>query len=231
MDNLIVCYNGIYWPKYEQNQLITTENCPTSTTAYQLMHIYNTCPLDTVNYCNKRRVMIQAGGNAGYYVKKYSELFDYVYTFEPLPLLFYCLNLNVTSSNVYKFNCCLGNKNECVSMNDESLTLGHGGSHVNIWNNILPKTVPTIKIDNLNLQICDLIQLDLEGYEFNALLGGVETIKRCKPVIVIEDYSAWAERYESSLSKIEDLLFSLNYVFIDKIISNGDCVYKHKENL
>lgn len=81
------------------------------------MHIFNTSPEDTVTYCSQRRVMIQAGGNAGFYVKKCSELFDYVYTFEPLPLLFYCLNLNVTSSNVYKFNCCLGNTNECVSMN------------------------------------------------------------------------------------------------------------------
>lgn len=80
----------------------------------------------------------------------------------------------------------------------------------------------------MNLQTCDLIQLDLEGYEFNALLGGIETIKRCKPVIVIEDFSAWSKRYDSSLSKIEDLLFSLGYAFIDKIQSNGDCVYKYK---
>ena len=104
MDKLIVKYNDIYWPKYEQNIEITPEFCPSTTTAYQLMHIFSNCPEDTTKYCENKRVMIQAGGNAGYYVKKYAELFDYVYTFEPLPLLFYCLNLNINKDNVYKFN-------------------------------------------------------------------------------------------------------------------------------
>ena len=230
MNDKIVCYKNIYWPKYEQGLEITEDSCPTSTTAYQLMHIYQNSPNEISSYCNEKRVMIQAGGNAGFYIKKYAELFDYVYTFEPMPLLFYCLNLNANTSNVIKFNCCLGNTNECVSMIDETLRLGHGGSHVNVFNNNNIKNIPTLKIDDLNLQICDLIQLDLEGFELNALLGGIKTIKRCKPVIVVEDFDQWAARYGSSLSKIEELLFNLDYIFVEKIKSNGDCVYKYNNN-
>jgi len=226
MDELVVKYNDIYWPKYEQYIEITPESCPTSTTAYQLMHIYQNCPEDISKYCENKRVIIQAGGNAGYYVKKYAELFDYVYTFEPIPLLFYCLNKNVNTNNVYKFNCCLGDTNECVNMTDASETLGHGGSHVNL--NDEKKIVPTLKIDNLNLPICDLIQLDLEGYELNALKGGIETIKRCKPVIVVEDTNAWGHRYGVTIPKIDGFLTSLGYEYFDTLKSNGDYVFKYK---
>jgi len=226
MESKIVLYKGVFWPKNEQNFEITPDYAPHSTTAYQLMEVHNNFPNDTVKYCNKFDVMVQAGGNVGFYVNQFSKIFKTVYTFEPMPLLFYCLNLNVTSENVYKFNCCLGNTNECVSMNDATLTLGHGGSHVNLNSELHNRKTPTIKIDNLNLQICDLIQLDLEGYEFNALLGGIETIKRCKPVIIVEKFDAWAARYNSSLSKVEELLNTLGYIYVDTI-ANGDNVFKY----
>jgi len=41
-------------------------------------------------------------------------------------------------------------------------------------------------IDSLNLEKCDLIHLDIEGYEGKALLGAANTIQKFKPVIIIE---------------------------------------------
>ena len=32
-----------------------------------------------------------------------------------------------------------------------------------------------------------IMQLDVEGYEKNALEGTLETIKRCKPIIILEN--------------------------------------------
>ena len=59
--------------------------------------------------------------------------------------------------------------------------LGHGGSHVTG-----PGTTPTLMIDDLNLQICDLIHLDIEGYEEFVLpeLRGV--IDKFKPILQVE---------------------------------------------
>jgi hypothetical protein len=54
-------------------------------------------------HITEKKVVVQAGGNCGVYVKRYAELFETVYTFEPSPILFYCLNLNVTNPNVFKF--------------------------------------------------------------------------------------------------------------------------------
>ena len=46
--------------------------------------------------------------------------------------------------------------------------------------------VEAITIDSLNLDNVDLIHLDLESYEDNAIRGAINTIKRCRPVIISE---------------------------------------------
>tara|TARA_Y100000361_G_C11080880_1_gene300949 strand:- start:134 stop:880 length:747 start_codon:yes stop_codon:yes gene_type:complete len=43
-----------------------------------------------------------------------------------------------------------------------------------------------ITIDSLELEECDLIKIDVEGYELNVLKGAAETIKRCKPWLHVE---------------------------------------------
>jgi len=47
-------------------------------------------------------------------------------------------------------------------------------------------TCKLITIDSLKLERCDLIKLDCEGMEFEALSGAVETIERCKPILFVE---------------------------------------------
>lgn len=228
MKDLVVLYKSVFWPKVEQGLEITENYAPPSSTPAQMMDTdWQYAPEQSVLFADKHDVMIQAGGNVGFYVQKYAKIFKTVYTFEPLPLSFYCLNLNVTTDNVFKFNCCVGNINECVSMIDETARLGHGGSHVNPNANIDVKTTPTIRIDDLNLQTCDLIALDLEGFELNALLGSIETIIRCKPAIILEDPNCWSCRFNSNKEKIEQFLSSLNYKFVGTVPCNNDYVYKH----
>jgi FkbM family methyltransferase len=47
-------------------------------------------------------------------------------------------------------------------------------------------TVKTIMIDGLGLQRLDLLKLDVEGMEVEALQGAAETIARCKPILFVE---------------------------------------------
>jgi len=168
--------------------------------------------------------VFKRGGNAGFYVKRYSELFNTVYTFEPDPTNFYCLNLNVTSPNVYKYQAILGNTHELRQINNTYDSLGHGGTYVN--NNIGNGNIPTIKIDDLNLPECDLIHLDIEGYEMFAILGGIETLKRCKPIVCIEDYEPCKNRYKTSIKLVEDILFNIGYSCIGKVEGDTDKLYK-----
>ena len=50
-------------------------------------------------------------------------------------------------------------------------------------------------IDSLNLNP-DLIQLDVEGFEENALKGAFDTIMRSRPIIIIEQKRLAKKRHE-----------------------------------
>ena len=221
MDKQIVLHNGVYWPIKDGPEPITPEYAHNLSTCYQLMNVYPDIPENISKFVEKKNVVIQAGGNVGFYVNKYAQIFKNVYTFEPDPLNFYCLNLNCTSTNVHKFQACLGNEHKCVNIFNTNETLGHGGSHVTGEGRI-----PTLKIDDLNLNECDLIHLDIEGYEKFAILGGINTIKKFKPVIVMEDAPVWKSRYNSSIEEIEQLLYGLGYKFIRRVPGDHDKIYK-----
>lgn len=47
-------------------------------------------------------------------------------------------------------------------------------------------TVKAIMIDGLGLQRLDLLKIDVEGMEAEALKGAAETIERCKPILFVE---------------------------------------------
>jgi FkbM family methyltransferase len=221
MENEVVLHNGLWWPIKDGSEPITEEYAHNLSTCYQLMNVYPNIPENICKFVEKKNVVVQAGGNVGFYVNKYAQWFKHVYTFEPDPINFYCLNLNCTSTNVHKFQACLGNDHKCVNVFNTNETLGHGGSHVTGEG-----TTPTLKIDDLNLNECDLIHLDIEGYEKFAILGGISTIKRCRPVIVVEDYPPWKIRYNSSINEIEQILYNIGYEFVSKVEGDTDRIYK-----
>ena len=58
----------------------------------------------------------------------------------------------------------------------------------------------------------NLIQLDVEGFEQFALIGALKTIRRCKPVLILETLP--------ELSWISDNLATLGYKMLDRIHDN-----------
>lgn len=150
-------------------------------------------------YVKSFDVCIQAGGNQGMYPRLLSDRFKYVYTFEPDPLNFHCLVNNCQKDNIFKFNAALGDTAGDIFLSRGSMT--NTGTHtVNKTGNGFK--VHQMTIDSLNLEHCDLIALDIEGYEESALLGGINTIQRFRPVIV-------AER---GVGSIEKVLENLGYM-------------------
>ena len=80
------------------------------------------------------------------------------------------------------------------------------------WYAVDGNDVPTITIDALLRDDVDLIYLDIEGYETKALLGGANTIERCRPVIGIEDKknNLWA-KYGHKRSPVDMLISDFGY--------------------
>lgn len=126
--------------------------------------------------------VIQAGGCLGMYPRLLSDIFKRVYTFEPDPKNFFCLNANCQKPNIVKFNCALGIEKKLVSMDrwhEDNLGM-HSIKEID------EEKIPMLTIDDLPLDSCDMICLDVEAYEINVILGAASTISRFKPVITCE---------------------------------------------
>lgn len=219
MDSETVLYNGNYWLRNDGDGVTETYAPPNSSCFYLSREGFNDVPRQIARLVPKHNVLVQAGGNTGFYVKQYAEIFKTVYTFEPVPDLFRCLNKNVTTDNVIKIQACVGNKHELVDLKRES------GNDAGSGNVSGPGKIPTFLIDDLNLPECDLIHLDVEGYEYNALRGARQTIQRCTPVVVLEHYAPWLKRFNTNLGEIESFLSSLRYTF--RMDIHGDRVYTY----
>lgn len=133
-------------------------------------------------HCHNFSTVVQAGGACGMYPYLLAQMFEVVYTFEPDPLNFYCLTHNTPLENVIKANGALGQCHEMVQVN--ILDPQNVGCHT-----VAPTKqgiVPTYMIDDLDLSSCDFIMLDTEGYEYNVLLGAMQTIEKFQPLISLE---------------------------------------------
>lgn len=180
-------------------------------------HIFNGVEYWSANFPNmivdsfkdmQKNIVIQAGGNAGLYPKLYSKVFNQVHTFEPDPKWFYCLNHNLKEQNILKYNKALGSSNTPVRM-EFNLDLRNGKQNLGANRVALGGDIEQITIDELNLNP-DLIHLDIEGFEGEAILGSLETIRRCHPVIVLETNDS-GKKYGWTLEKIEKILFNEGY--------------------
>jgi FkbM family methyltransferase len=61
-----------------------------------------------------------------------------------------------------------------------------------------------IPIDNLNLQKVDFMKIDAEEMEDKVLKGCMATIKRCKPIIIVEIHP-------NDVNKVSQIISELNY--------------------
>lgn len=133
----------------------------------------------------RRRVALQAGGCLGIFAKRLAESFGTVYCFEPSPALFPLMCRNAPEPNIIRFQAALGYHRQFVSTSQERRD-GKPDPHEGITHVSGAGPIPTMRVDDLALPVCDLLQLDLEGFELYALQGAVDTLARCRPVLCIE---------------------------------------------
>ena len=134
-------------------------------------------------HVKKYDVCIQAGGSCGLYPRLLAETFKTVYTFEPQALSFYCLEQNCQLDNIFAFHAALGQRHAQLKLKVNGLCNAGEARFTDDGT----YSVPIFKIDDLALEKCDFIQLDVETYELPALRGAEETIKKHLPVISCEN--------------------------------------------
>ena len=152
-------------------------------------------------------VMVDVGANIGnhtIFLAKYCA--TKVMAFEPFPDTFKLLDKNITDNglrfNVIASNYGLSYSNETVFM--KSVDGNAGMNKVDSDGDAQVELIPFDLILDLNQPIT-LIKLDCEGYEENALLGMIETVKKHKPALFIECQT------EKELVAISKILIPLGY--------------------
>lgn len=166
--------------------------------------------LPVVSGLSEKRSVIQAGGWQGIYAILLSKYFNQVYTFEADTKNFNYLVRNCIAhkvNNVSKFECALGSS--CGSTFLES-TLTTGQHRINhdgfitheAFRDQPPVLVskPKITIDSLRIPNCDLILLDVEGYESFVITGAIQTIEKCRPTIIVEEYWKKSDQFNNLIS-------------------------------
>lgn len=166
-----------------------------------------------LRYCKKLDVVVAAGGNQGMYPRLFSDIFSYVYTFEPDPINFYVLNKNCQKENIFKIQAALGAEPSGIVL--QRISEENVGMHRVTGEG--QGTIPLLTLDSFSFPTLDLIQLDVEGYEINVLRGARNTINKHRPVITAENGN----------DQIAQFLAEFGYEKVDQSIS--DSIYKPKD--
>lgn len=179
--------------------------------------------------CKKRDVLIQAGGCVGLYPRRQAEDFKHVFTFEPDLENFECLQKNIAGiKNITAFNAALW------LFPDSKVNFfpkGYSTGFIGVDGSSVPSKFPwvqTVSIDSLverlHLTACDGIQLDIEGSELQALQGGIETLKKFKPVLQLEMDKKFREDWTQD--PVHNFVVDLGYLQHCKV--GKDYIYVHK---
>ena len=163
---------------------------------------------------------------------------------EAYPPTFKHLNENIklnNITNIESINLAIGNKNQEIYFLDEindRIKNNTGGMHVitneDIENKRLSSEIHSKKIlnnmkrlDDTNINEFDLLIVDIEGKEYEMLLGGKEKILEYKPVILIEIWENKKRQQENMTTSSEEIIehiknlkyklvsrFGDNYIFL-----------------
>jgi FkbM family methyltransferase len=70
-------------------------------------------------------------------------------------------------------------------------------------------TIRTVAIDSLNLARIDLIKIDVEGMELDAIEGGAESIARTRPILIVESIKSDKAKLRAALERLGYRVFEM----------------------
>jgi FkbM family methyltransferase len=186
--------------------------------------------------------IIHIGGHYGQEYDIYKILNIPIIFFEPLSNNYNILKNKIKDNiNVQTFQCALGNENKIVTMNVETANNSQSSSilkpkkHLEQYPHIvfnLTEEVHMFRLDDINIgeKKYNFINIDVQGYELEALKGSVELLKNIDYIISEVNRD---EVYENC-AKVEELDQFLSQFGFERVETNwvggiwGDAFYIKK---
>lgn len=138
----------------------------------------------------RRRVAVDVGAHVGLWSYYLAKEFAHVHAFEPIAEHRVCFERNVIAENVLLYHSALGECEQCVSMHITPTS--SGGTWVS---SVGAGDARMARLDTFELDDVDLIKIDCEGRELPVLQGAEQTLRRCKPVVIVEQKPGMAQKF------------------------------------
>lgn len=190
-----------------------------------------------VDYIKKSKVILDIGAHIGCHSIAYSKINPecIIHSFEIQKPIYQLLKKNIITNNlqdrIIPYNCAIGNLIKMVNINSSiidgpnknkdfsylddkpynfgGVSLGKDGEECMM-----------MTVDSLNLQACDFIKIDVEGFEYLVILGAMNTILKFHPYIyyecrndknISEDVMNIGELKNLDIEKDKNIVFRLLY--------------------
>lgn len=171
---------------------------------------------------DKPKIIVDAGANIGYFSLFFNHYFPdaKIYAFEPIPNTYQYFKKNIEINNcqsITTYNLGLFNEKKEIDMyyNME----GSGSSSlVDLLNTKNTKNIKCkfTTLDNFyeenDIRGCNLIKCDVEGAEKFVIEGGINVIKKYKPVIFCEMLRKWSAKFNYHPNDIIAMLSNIGYI-------------------
>lgn len=179
-----------------------------------------------LGYVNNWGTAVDIGSHCGLWACHLVKHFRFVHAFEPVAAHRECWKKNVldgmkgfsddednwllapaddshrSGCEVNLHACALGERSGNVSIHTAPTSSGDSWVHG-------PGDIPLRTLDSFNLPAVDFMKLDCEGYELFALRGAEETLKRCKPCVIVEQKPGRAQKFGLPETGAVDYLIAL----------------------
>lgn len=137
--------------------------------------------------CGSVRHAVDVGANVGLWSRLMVMDFERVTAIEPIAKHRACFERNVSGAALLPV--ALGSQPGTARI---SVPPAHVAS---AYVSDEGEAVDVVTLDSLDLDEVDFLKIDIEGFEYEAIVGGEWTIRDSRPVIVIEQKPGNAERY------------------------------------
>lgn len=172
-------------------------------------------------FIGEKSFVFDIGANIGYYsvVSAKKACKGQVYAFEPISFIRQRLNENVQINgldNISVFPFSLSNENKILTLYiAEDSNIGMSGLFSPDNFSGRTEETQTIIFDDWffsqNIQSADVIKIDVEGAEVKVLEGMHETIKKYRPIFLIEVIARHLSNFDGSIQKLYSIMDNHEY--------------------